>query len=979
MPKRLLPPSSTPETPVKRVRAETQGELSGALSPMSDMSEGTEASEPSTAVDTPSTDEAADIISPVVQISRDDSMALPSGQPSTNTGAPTDGDDALKIAALAILERLGMKSDGLKLLDLPALNTIIASVASAGLGNRGSETAEAATIAVEQQAELHVADEESVMAAGTVGAVAVVATERSRLMADLTHIGVDTARVEKWDTPELKRLLVILNWADPSHSTYSITQAPNNKDWGVPRPFNDPSNILCSAGTSTPLDLWICGEITTHWWVDAEGYPAARPAISVQPLVEDLPNFCKTLLNELCMPANSSLVADQFGPSQVKASRWMNTRAGKDQPAKTAEFKAVYDARKILRDKSLLQQINIGQLKAHDFVVLEVRIGRYAVKQENVKDIKGKKRAMDRWQAFFELQAVYKLKDAVGAAVSSYLMPREPEGAELVDWLHDNIRLSIPAIRLLASSKSDPWRLSIKRIRRFLTQKRANAALILPSTGENRASVLANVRMIHLEDINSASALAAIAGFLNNGEPELLGLLYEANRNTISWYYEVYADQEPSQPYNHVATEIFKKDVRGGIVLVKNGPVASTFELWNPLTWAAWEYALWFLSNTTVGPGTRRVMATFDSKQLFRAALLSKNLYDKVVNYLEEPEDAEGDNSSTASTSSLASCGEEVTLSSDDDGAKEFNWDGYEAVVNMVHNGEERPACGPAVEDLPPEVSLQILASLTFAERLSFARASPVVALHVAQAIQDETVSLLKAFGLRPRSVRLMQVATGTLISGSFVPAMMTGNFEPKDIDFYMPRAAGGDVALFFKKSGDWSQIGMSPTYNFASGIGRVYTMRHRRTEKKINIIELLTLNALDAVVQFHSTCVMGAISADTFWHGYPDTTLAGVTITSVARMPLTKDVAQQTQTWKILRKYAARGFDFHLEEYRAPHVCCEDLRCPATVRTSNDVGCSTFRVGLCMARVVPVGSSLGQGLLGFLLRQPPQFRTGGP
>ncbi|KAJ6475028.1 hypothetical protein C8R47DRAFT_1076095 [Mycena vitilis] len=89
--------------------------------------------------------------------------------------------------------------------------------------------------------------------------------------------------------------------------------------------------------------------------------------------------------------------------------------ATKGQPAKTIEFKAVYDARKTLRDKSLLQQLNVGQLKLRDFVVLEVQVGRYATRDEGVSDAKGKKRNMDRWQSFYDLQAVYKFKDAVQA------------------------------------------------------------------------------------------------------------------------------------------------------------------------------------------------------------------------------------------------------------------------------------------------------------------------------------------------------------------------------------------------------------------------------------------------------------------------------------------------------------------------------------------------------------------------------------
>ncbi|KAJ7046266.1 hypothetical protein C8F04DRAFT_1248518 [Mycena alexandri] len=418
MPKRLLLATSEPIVPAKRARAEDAGEMldDGDLSPMTDMSENSYDSDPTTGVvDRAVENGAATEGEATTQETASDQGLSASSVPVVPGAVAQEGEGDLKKAALTALQNLGMPTDGLKSLDLSALNAIIVSVVS--LARPEDKSTAAAQRAGSDKSNDQIAGLPIAAPVSTAAAAGTTAPlnagERSQIMAVLVNTGVDAARVDKWTTPELKRLSVILNWADATHSTYSINHAPNDKDWGVPRPFNDPSNILCAAGTSTPLDLWICGEITTHWWVDSDGYPAARPAISVQPLVESLPDFCKTLLNELCMPANSSSVADQFGPSQVKASRWMNTRAGKDQPAKTSEFKAVYDARKTLRDKSLLQQINVGQLKAHDFVVLEVRVGRYAVKQENAKDVKGKKRAMERWQSFFELQAVYKLKDAI--------------------------------------------------------------------------------------------------------------------------------------------------------------------------------------------------------------------------------------------------------------------------------------------------------------------------------------------------------------------------------------------------------------------------------------------------------------------------------------------------------------------------------------------------------------------------------------
>ncbi|KAJ7431459.1 hypothetical protein B0H11DRAFT_1762055, partial [Mycena galericulata] len=194
---------------------------------------------------------------------------------------------------------------------------------------------------------------------------------------------------------------------------YNIIDIPFDVDWGQRSTFNDMSKTLCRSGTSTPIVAWLTGEVASQWFFDADGYPATRIAFSVLPMANNVHEFCKTQLNELCMPTTT--VADSFDPGEVRVSRWMNERASKGQPARTHEFKAVYDARKTLRDKSLLQQLNVGHLKVHDFVVVEVHIGRYAVKDDSAPaNNKGKRRAMDRWQAFYELQAIYKIKNAIG-------------------------------------------------------------------------------------------------------------------------------------------------------------------------------------------------------------------------------------------------------------------------------------------------------------------------------------------------------------------------------------------------------------------------------------------------------------------------------------------------------------------------------------------------------------------------------------
>ncbi|KAJ7500713.1 hypothetical protein B0H11DRAFT_2225112 [Mycena galericulata] len=238
--------------------------------------------------------------------------------------------------------------------------------------------------------------------------------EDTPVIAALLALQVEDNRLIGWEPNELKRLAGLLTWKNKERETYNITDIPFEVDWGPRSTFKDMSRTLCRIGTSTPVVTWLPGEVANQWFFDSDGYPATRIAFSILPMADNVHEFCKTQLNELCMPTSSSTVAESFGPGEVKVSRWMNERASKGQPARTHEFKAVYDARKTLRDKSLLQQLNVGHLKIHDFVVLELHIGRYPAKDDAPPaNAKGKRRAMERWQAFYELQAIYKIKNAI--------------------------------------------------------------------------------------------------------------------------------------------------------------------------------------------------------------------------------------------------------------------------------------------------------------------------------------------------------------------------------------------------------------------------------------------------------------------------------------------------------------------------------------------------------------------------------------
>ncbi|KAJ7070430.1 hypothetical protein B0H15DRAFT_957686 [Mycena belliarum] len=431
-PKRTRQASASAESQAKRVHIETAA--AGPLSPVTDMSDDESAevevvaaagvSGTTEAIQAEGTVLSSSGAEPVLAVytnnvlgtSAGGTVQSPTQRPEFTVNEPT---------AVAILHQLGVEPGALVGADGNTLGSILTTVLEGGNDVHAQPHAVLAP-AVVQSAVTASSPTPTSVPAGTLtssssrgGAHLSDDAVKASAMQALVNKGVSMDRVSHWSAAELKRLDIVLGWADPANNIYNITSSPSKKDWGIAAPFDDTSNILCLDGTGTPITLWIPGELSAQYWFDNEGYPAQRAAFAVQPMVDSCPDYCQRQLHELSMPTGSSKVADQMGPGQVKASRWMNERGKKGQPSKTFEFKAVYDARTSLRAKYLLQQLSVGQLQLHDIVVMEVRVQRYPIKDSAPAEAsKGKRRTMEKWQAYYDLQAVYKFKDAANVVAA---------------------------------------------------------------------------------------------------------------------------------------------------------------------------------------------------------------------------------------------------------------------------------------------------------------------------------------------------------------------------------------------------------------------------------------------------------------------------------------------------------------------------------------------------------------------------------
>jgi hypothetical protein len=223
--------------------------------------------------------------------------------------------------------------------------------------------------------------------------------------------------------------------------------------------------------------------------------------------------------------------------------------------------------------------------------------------------------------------------------------------------------------------------------------------------------------------------------------------------------------------------------------------------------------------------------------------------------------------------------------------------------------------------------------------------------------LQRQTSRILRNFGLRYGDIKLLQAATGSVISGSTITALVHQPFIPNDIDFYCHYRVSTNVVRFIEDVGDLQfHEYTGHEYIDVSGIKGVWTLRGA-TGRKINIIETLASNPAKCIAGgFHSSAPRGMLEWDGLVHFEINQVRQGRALITRDSLHLDEpeDLSQQIACWNILNKYKARGFEF-VFDYELPHVCGTHVNCPATVRSTADKYC--LRVPLPPVDGIPVYS----------------------
>ena len=251
------------------------------------------------------------------------------------------------------------------------------------------------------------------------------------------------------------------------------------------------------------------------------------------------------------------------------------------------------------------------------------------------------------------------------------------------------------------------------------------------------------------------------------------------------------------------------------------------------------------------------------------------------------------------------------------------------------------PVRGDVVATLPPELIEEVLLHADMLSRVAFgqtARRNRGLSCNANRLACGEAV---RPYGLTFTDIHFLQHSIGAVVSGSTVTQLLrpVKDFTPGDLDIYCRAMDGYQVARFLGHCTGYYVERRSEEYEEAQGLRFVWWLAHKSPARPpINIIESLTDNALDAVLNFHSTAVMGAWMRPGFWHPYPKSTFTALSLTSPSRMALDR-LSSRRRMWLVIKKYMGRGFKL-TTEWPLPHVCGWEWNCPVTLRTSEDGGC---------------------------------------
>ncbi|KAJ6537126.1 hypothetical protein B0H19DRAFT_1270785 [Mycena capillaripes] len=256
-------------------------------------------------------------------------------------------------------------------------------------------------------------------------------------------------------------------------------------------------------------------------------------------------------------------------------------------------------------------------------------------------------------------------------------------------------------------------------------------------------------------------------------------------------------------------------------------------------------------------------------------------------------------------------------------------------ILDKILNHDLNP-----LRTLDPPVLWKILNAFLFPEGTVFDRALNEDKHCCSVLLQWGITNILEHFDLRYGDIKLLQAATGMLISGSVITSLLHNPFTPNDLDFFCGGGLAHEIVEYLKVVGNFTLTTQSEFgYEDVFGVRSVIYLWNP-AGRKINIIESYSDYPFDVVLNFHSAPPKGVIAYDRISHFEVNRLRQGLALITPSTLHLDAgDLSSHIRCWAVLHKYIARGFRF-VFEYDQPHVCGEHIDCPATIRNTRDDGC---------------------------------------
>ncbi|KAJ7069000.1 hypothetical protein B0H15DRAFT_957998 [Mycena belliarum] len=243
------------------------------------------------------------------------------------------------------------------------------------------------------------------------------------------------------------------------------------------------------------------------------------------------------------------------------------------------------------------------------------------------------------------------------------------------------------------------------------------------------------------------------------------------------------------------------------------------------------------------------------------------------------------------------------------------------------------------IKKFPPECLAQVLAELNIRDRISFGRTCRDHKIAVSALVFHEQSVAFAASGLNFAEVRLLLLATHTLVGGSIILQIMRAipRSRRNQPDFYIDRRDEYRVLRFLELAGGFSPVS-APTV-----LGQ-YSITTLKSSTAVIRVFGCPNDPILGILLNHASHQFGFCDANTVYHAYPQLLDEGVALTTPAIFHIGDQLEDHIATWTLLHDATQLGLRWWFDNNKQ-HICGSQgtYNCPATLRITTDGGWSRF------------------------------------